>query len=168
MGKFCMPMIAIRSALVAALLTFSPPLSAHEPTAKTSHLSALAPTARDAAATVDAFHAALQRGDTNAAAALLADDVLIFEGGGVERSKAEYASHHLAADAEFAQAVPSTVTNRSGGAIGDIAWIASEGGITGTYKGKPIDRVTAETMVLRRIGTAWKIVHIHWSSAAKP
>jgi hypothetical protein len=40
--------------------------------------------------------------------------------------------------------------------------------MTGTYKEKPIDRVTAETMVLRRIGKQWKIVHIHWSSAAKP
>lgn len=163
-----MPMIAIRSALVAALLTLSPPLSAHEPAAKSSQPSTLSTTARDAASTVDAFHAALRRGDTGSAAALLADDALIFEAGGVERSKAEYASHHLAADAEFTQAVPSTVTNRSGGATGDMAWIASEGRITGTYHDKAVDRVTAETMVLRRIGRDWKIVHIHWSSAARP
>ena len=163
-----MPMIAIRSALMAALLTFSPPLSAHEPAAKNRQPSVLSTTARNAASTVDAFHAALRQGDTATAAALLANDALIFEAGGVERSKAEYASHHLAADAEFSQAVPSTVTNRSGGATGDIAWIASEGRITGTYNGKAIDRVTAETTVLRRIGKQWKIVHIHWSSAAMP
>jgi hypothetical protein len=36
----------------------------------------------------------------------------------------------------------------------------------GTYKGKAVDRLTTETMVLRRVGAAWKIVHIHWSSAA--
>jgi ketosteroid isomerase-like protein len=163
-----MPMIAIRSVLVVAILTFSPPLSAHEPTAKPSQPSALSITARDAASTVDAFHAALRRGDTASAAALLATDALIFEAGGVERSKAEYASHHLAADAEFSQAVPSTVTHRSGRTTGEIAWIATEGRITGTYHGKPIVRVTAETMVLRRAGRGWKIVHIHWSSAAKP
>ena len=36
----------------------------------------------------------------------------------------------------------------------------------GTYKGNGVDQVTTETMVLRRVGGAWKIVHIHWSSAA--
>jgi hypothetical protein len=95
----------------------------------------------------------------------IADDALIFEGGGVERSKAEYAAHHLAADATFSQAVPSTLTRREGHAIGAMAWIASEGRTTGTYLGKPIDQVTAETMILRRVGRDWKIVHIHWSSA---
>jgi len=99
---------------------------------------------------------------------MLADDALIFEGGGVERSKAEYASHHLAADAAYTQAVPSVLTRRAGDSNGSVAWIASEGRTTGTYKGNAVDRVTAETMVLRRTGRAWRIVHIHWSSAAKP
>ena len=39
--------------------------------------------------------------------------------------------------------------------------------MTGTFKGKAIDRDTTETMILRRIGGEWKIVHIHWSSAAR-
>ena len=118
-------------------------------------------------ATVDAFHAALRRGDTRAAAALLADDALIFEEGGVERSKAEYAADHLPADAAFAQLVASAVTRRAGGSEGVLAWVASEGRMTGTYKGKAIDRATTETIVLRRVGGHWKIVHIHWSSAAR-
>lgn len=163
-----MPMIALRGAIFAAFLTITLPLSAHEPVAKTQQASALSPSARGAASTVDSFHAALRRGDTRSASAMLASDVLIFEGGGVERTKAEYEAHHLAADAAFTQAVPSVLTRRAGHAIGPMAWIASEGRTTGTYKGKPIDRVTAETMVLRRIGRGWKIVHIHWSSAAKP
>lgn len=50
---------------------------------------------REAAAVVDAFHAALSRGDTMAAAALLDPKVLIYESGRAERSKAEYAAHHL-------------------------------------------------------------------------
>jgi ketosteroid isomerase-like protein len=123
--------------------------------------------ARGAAAAVDAFHAALDRGDTRAAASLLADDALIFESGGAERSKAEYAGHHLTADAEFSRAVSSIVTRRAGSSIGGIAWIASEGRTTGTYKGKALDLITTETMILRRIGSVWKITHIHWSSAAK-
>ena len=51
-------------------------------------------------------------------------------------------------------------------AVGNIAWITSEVRTTGTYKGKAVDRRTVETMVLRRAKAGWKIVHIHWSSAA--
>jgi len=127
---------------------------------------AVAPSARPAAAVVDAFHAALRRGDTNAAQSYLAENALIYEAGGVERGKQEYASHHLGADAAFAKAVPSTITRRAGEATGNIAWIATEGRTTGTFKDKVVDRVTTETMVLRRNGGVWKIVHIHWSSAA--
>lgn len=153
-------------AATAILLSCAAPATAHGPDAKTPAAATLAPSARSAAAIVDSFHAALRRGDTRAAAAMLANDVLIFEGGGVERSRAEYESHHLGADAEFSKAVPSVLTRRSGEAKGALAWIASEGRTTGTYKGKPVDRLTAETMVLRRAGGTWKIVHIHWSSAA--
>ena len=114
----------------------------------------------------DAFHAALRRGDTKAALSYLADNALIYEAGGVERGRQEYASHHLGADAAFAQAVPGTVTRRAGDAVGAVAWIATEGRTTGTYKAKAVDRVTTETMILRRTGKTWKIVHIHWSSGA--
>ena len=163
-----MSSIALRAAAFGTLMALAPQLSAHEPAAVPSADSALSPSARGAAATVDAFHAALRKGDTRSAAAMLASDVLIFEGGGVERTKAEYESHHLAADAAFTQAVPAVLTRRAGYAVGQMAWIASEGRTTGSFRGKPIERVTAETMVLRQSGRAWKIVHIHWSSAAKP
>lgn len=151
-----------------ALLVFSGSANAAPPRSTTSAapINLLAPPARPAAAVVDAFHAALQRGDTKAALSFLANDALIFEAGGIERGKAEYASHHLAADAAFSQAVPATLTRRAGEAVGKVAWIATEGRTAGTYKGKPVDRRTVETMVLRRLGAAWKIVHIHWSSAA--
>ena len=154
-----------RAALFGSLAA-SAPLLAHEPAARSAAVSALAPSARGAAATVDAFHAALRRGDTSAAAALLADDVLILESGEVERSKAEYASHHLGADAEYSRAVPSSLTRRAGNASGAMAWIASEGRTTGSFHGKPLDQMTTETMVLRRAARGWKIVQIHWSSAA--
>ena len=122
--------------------------------------------ARPAAAVVDAFHAALRRGDTKAALSHLTENALIYEAGGAERGRQEYASHHLAADAAFARAVPGKITRRAGEVAGDVAWIATEGRTTGTYKGKAVDRVTTETTVLRRLERTWKIVHIHWSSAA--
>jgi ketosteroid isomerase-like protein len=126
---------------------------------------AVAAPSAEAEAVVDRFHSALARGDTKAAAALLADDALIFEEGGAERSKAEYAAHHLPADAAFSQAVKSSTARRSSDASDGVAWVASEGRTKGTYKSRPIDRVTAETMVLRQTAEGWKIVHIHWSSA---
>lgn len=151
-------------ALAAAIL--SPAAFAHPRAASSADVAALNPTARDAAAVVDAFHAALAKGDTAAAAALLADDALIFESGGVERSKAEYESHHLGADAAFSKAVPSVMLRRSGNAANGVAWVATEGRMTGTYKDKPVDRASTETMILRQLGGDWKIVHVHWSSKA--
>jgi ketosteroid isomerase-like protein len=157
--------IALAAALVIVIGSAS---TAHpnDPRPTTVASNSVAPSARPAAASVDAFHSALRRGDTRAALSFLAEDALIFESGGAERSKAEYAAHHLGADAAFSQAVPSRMTRRRGAAAGTIAWIASEGRTTGTYKGKQVDVVTTETMVLRRTGGGWKIVHIHWSSAA--
>ncbi len=127
---------------------------------------ALDPATSDAAAVVDRFHGALKSGDLDAAAALLDDKALIFESGGVERSKAEYASHHLPADAAFSKAVPGVITARAGGSAAGFAWVATESRTTGSFNGKPLDRLSTETMVLRQTGSAWKIVHIHWSSAA--
>jgi ketosteroid isomerase-like protein len=151
----------------AALLCLAAPLSAHERAPRAAKATALSPAARGAAATVDAFHEALRRGDTRTAAALLTDDALIFEAGGAERTKAEYAAHHLPAYAEFSRSVSSAVTRRAGRSDGAMAWIATEGRTTGTYKGKALDVLTTETMILRRAGGSWKITHIHWSSTAK-
>jgi ketosteroid isomerase-like protein len=125
----------------------------------------LSPHAREPAAIVDSFHEALGRNDTKMAAALLADDALIFESGGVERSKTEYAAHHLSADAEFARAVTSAITRRVARTEGSLAWVATEGRTTGRFRGKTINLATTETMVLRRVGKTWLIVHVHWSSA---
>ncbi|MDP9422056.1 MAG: nuclear transport factor 2 family protein [Pseudomonadota bacterium] len=156
--------VGIAAALLLAEVALAHPEA--NQSANTAKVGAVAPSARPAAAVVDAFHAALRRGDTKAALSHLAENALIYEAGGVERGRQEYASHHLGADSAFAQAVPGQVTRRAGQAVGNIAWIATEGRTTGTYKGKAVDRVTTETMVLRRVGRAWKIAHIHWSSGA--
>ncbi len=142
---------------------------AHDPPAPAATVEArLSGEAVEAAAVVDGFHAALGRGDTAAALQLLAADALIYEEGGAERSRQEYASHHLAADAAFSQAVTSTRSRRIGRAVGDMAWIASEGRTTGRFRDRDVDRLSAETMVLRREGGHWRIVHIHWSSRIPP
>lgn len=134
---------------------------------------AVAKTAEDIAAlqspiaTVDRFHAALTEGKVEAALKLLSDDVLIYESGRAERSKAEYASHHLKADAEFAGASQRKLVKRASWVGTDTAWVTTETEATGTFKGRALALTGTETMILRRTTGEWKIVHIHWSSAAK-
>jgi ketosteroid isomerase-like protein len=153
-------------ALAAICFAGSPAAVAQAPPAPTVNISS--PSAAEAASVVDAFHAALRRNDTAAALALLTDDVLIFEGGRVERSKAEYAGHHAPADAAYAAAVTSTLQKRTATADGASAWIASESRATGRYKDKPVDQLTTESIVLRKEADGWRIAHIHWSSRAAP
>lgn len=150
---------------LAAAAWFGGAAFAQQPAVKQAVAIALAPDAREAAAVVDRFHEALASGDLSGAAALLDDDALIFESGGVERSKAEYAAHHLPADAAFSKAVGRQITARAGQSRNGLAWVATESRMSGSFNGKPVDRLAIETMILRRNG-GWKIVHIHWSSAA--
>ena len=131
-------------------------------------LVATAPTARaqepGPVEIVRAFYAALEAGDSAAALEMLAPDVMIFEGGGVEASRDEYASHHLRSDIAFVQSITREVTREMSGMEGEVAWVLGEASTRGTYRGRPIDSVVAETMILKRTPAGWRIVHIHWSS----
>lgn len=153
------------AAAAAALLAIASPGLAGTGTASAKTAEALPEAAREAAAAVDAFHAALRRGDAEGALALVAEDALVFEEGRAERSKAEYALHHAGADAAFSKAVSTERLRRTGHAAGDFAWIAAESRTRGSFNGRDVDRIMVESMVLRRDSGGWRIVHIHWSSA---
>lgn len=155
---------AVAASLV--LLSASPVLAQDHAHGHDQAAGVVAAEAAGAAAAVDAFHAALKQGDTDAALTLLDPEVMIFEEGGAERSREEYASHHLGADAAFAAATEATVARRAGRADGDVAWITSEGRTSGQFNGRAVDRLTVETMALRRHADGWRIHHIHWSSRA--
>ena len=96
--------------------------------------------------------------------AALARDVLIFESGGAERSRAEYASHHMMSDMAFLAQMERDEIGQNATEQGDTAWIVTESRIYGHYKEKDIDIVSTETAVLKRGEDGWKIVHLHWSS----
>lgn len=115
--------------------------------------------------TVEAYHAALAVGDSAAALALLADDALILETGGLE-TRDEYRAHHLPGDMAFAAAVPRSRSDIQVMLAGDVAWTVSTSETKGTYRDREIDSRGAELMVLSRVGEAWKIRAIHWSSRA--
>ncbi|KQY85018.1 nuclear transport factor 2 family protein [Brevundimonas sp. Root1423] len=150
--------------LSAALLSATPALAQDHADGHGHAAGTVAAGAAEAATAVDAFHAALKGGDTAAALALMSPDVMIFEGGYVERSRDEYASHHLGSDAAFAASSQAVVERRSGWIDGAVAWITSEGRTTGQFNGRPVDSLTTETMVLKRHADGWRIHHIHWSS----
>jgi ketosteroid isomerase-like protein len=124
--------------------------------------------AMDPVATADAFGAALAAGDEAAALKLLAPDVLIYESGGQEASREEYAAAHLKGDIEFLKGVRSQTLDRKHTVLGDLAVVTSRSRATGTYKDKPVDFLGTETLVLRRGKEGWRIAHIHWSSRPAP
>ncbi len=128
------------------------------------------PAAVDAAATpaaaIERFHAALASGDRQAALSLLDPKVVIFESGGAEMSRDEYASHHLDADMQFSRAVSSEIVHRESYESGDAAWVLTRTHTKGRFRGRDIDANGVETMVLRRDDGHWRIVHVHWSSGS--
>ena len=156
--------------LVVVLALFCAALAAHDPK---QHVPPAAPagTAAEApgspAAAVDSFHAALAAGDRQAALSALDARVAIFESGGAEMSREEYASHHLESDMQFSRAVSTKVVDRQSHAAGDAAWVLTRTHTTGRFRDRDVDADGVETMVLRREGGQWRIVHVHWSSRAR-
>jgi SnoaL-like domain len=121
----------------------------------------------DVLSTVTAFHEALSAANGAAVEALLSPTVVIMESGNIERSREEYAGHHLPADLKFMRAMTYTLQRQSGDAIGDLAWVASEATLVGEYQGKPVNLVSMESLLLRKEQASWRIVHIHWSSRSQ-
>ena len=136
--------------------------------ATTARAAVVGPTAAQGdsaavAAAVHAFHAALARGDSAAALALLAPGATILECGGVE-SVAEYRAHHLPADIEFARALPAARAPVRVTVRGDVAWATSTSETKGEFRGRPVNSAGAELMVLTRTTDGWRIGAIHWAS----
>lgn len=117
-------------------------------------------------ATIETFRAALASGDSSAALRLLATDATILESGGSETVE-QYRSHHLPADIAFAQSVPHTRGPIRVTLSGDVAWAASTSAAKGEFRGREVNSASAELIVLRRSGAAWRIVAIHWSSRTR-
>lgn len=117
----------------------------------------------NAESAVRAFHEALRKGDVAAVERLLAPDAVILEGG-YRESRTEYLSHHLRADIEFAQAVPSETLDVHSAVRGDVAWVSSTSKSSGSFREKPVHRFGAELVVLSRTPDGWEIRAVHWSS----
>ncbi len=107
-----------------------------------------------ASSTVRAYHEALASGDSRSALHLLADRC--GDHGGRDReTREEYATYHLAADIQFAQAVRTVHSNIAINVSGEIAWVSSTSMTTGTYRGRAINSNGAELMVLSQTPAGW-------------
>lgn len=148
----------IRQQIGLALL-----LAAWPSAAQAQHEAHQASDSAAVAAVVAKYHEALGAGDSTAALALLADDAIILETGGVE-TRAEYRSHHLPGDISFAKAIKSQRGAVRVRVVGDAAWATSTSTTQGEMNGRTINSAGAELMVLVRTPQGWKISAIHWSS----
>lgn len=117
-------------------------------------------------ATIERFHGLIAAGDSLGALALLTDDAVVLESGGFE-NKSEFREHHLAADIEFARSTKSAREVRSVTRHGEVAWVASTTSATGTFRGRSVNSMGAELMVLVATPAGWRISAIHWSSRAR-
>ncbi len=107
---------------------------------------------------------ALTTGDRQLVEQLLDPEVVIYESGGVEQGFAEYASHHLEADMAFLQGMQHEVLDEQTRVFGDQAVYWAHTRVQGTYKDKPMDLYSNETLWMHHVDGKWRIRHIHWSS----
>ncbi len=161
MRRLMTPAVAAISILLTAGVLFA--FDAVLNVGSASGAPASAGDSSDVAAIVQRFDAALAAGDSAAALALLADDVLVLESGGIE-TRHEYRSQHLMADIASARAVPSQRGPVTVRVRGDVAWASSTSTTQGEYRGRQINSAGAALMVLSRERDGWKIRAIHWSS----
>lgn len=117
----------------------------------------------DAGKAVTQFHQAIQAGNKKEARSFLADNVIIYEGGRVERSADDYANHHMLADMKYLADIDIEILEHEVSVLGNIAYSTSRTKLTGDVKGKQINSEGMESMILQKIESKWKIVHIHWS-----
>lgn len=126
-----------------------------------SHAAADGLTAKQ---TLAYFHEALAKGDSNRALGFLSKDVVIYEAGHIERSRDEYAHHHLKGDMEFAKNTAVKTLRQTEREGKDMVVIWQETETTGTAGNKPVHLLGTATAVLEKRDARWSIVHLHWSS----
>jgi len=127
--------------------------------------AAIAQGARTPSEVVDAFHAALRSKDTAGALSMLDRGLVVFEFGAVDPTVEAYAFQHLPFDMDVAVATRWQLETRRVGGEGNERWVLSTYRVTGKQAdGTPIDQSTLETVILRRAGELFRIVHFHWST----
>ena len=108
---------------------------------------------------------AMTAGEPGPVAAILAPDVIVYQDGREDRTRDAYVARSLADDLAFFRAYFAEVISQDVREDSESAWVTTRT----RYIGKTVDQgasfIGTETLVLRRIGGSWQIVHIHRSRA---
>lgn len=116
----------------------------------------------DPALVADALFAALQSGNTEAVKKILAEDVVILEGGHAQTSRSDYMSGHMKSDMAFLPNITNTILDRKVSQAGDLAWVITQSKTEGQYKDTVIDELSREMLVMKHDGHNWRVTLIHW------
>lgn len=141
--------------LLAALGITAAPALAQEPETDVGESAAIR-------SVVMGFKSALAAGDSSAAIGYLHPDLVVYEGGRAE-TLTEYRAGHLAADMEFAAAVEIETLTQGLVVRPEMALWVSETETKGEFRGRAIESLGTETIVLLSTDGGWKILHVHWS-----
>lgn len=117
----------------------------------------------DVTSVVQAFYAAIEAGDPDAAMALIAPDAVFVESANIE-TREQYETRHLPADIDYESEIhgergPLQVTLE-----GDTAWVISTTKYDESDLGNPDLYIITQLMVLSRGSDGWRIRSICWSS----
>lgn len=159
--------VPVRRLLLAASLTLATVATgsafAQVSPAAAANTNRVSPAANDAVQVVDAFMAALVRGELNVARQFMAADAVVIANGHVLGERDDYIDGAAKADAAALRTVHRELLRRNARAGADLAWVLSEKRVRAAATTQGPSEVVVETMLLAKTTAGWKITQIHWS-----
>lgn len=113
---------------------------------------------------VDAFHDALRHNQPDRVLSLLAPEAVIYEQGFAELTRKDWVRNQLGTAIAFAADTERHILRRESREMGDVAWVVSSTQTKVKLADQSLALNGAETAILRREGSDWQIVHLHWSA----
>jgi uncharacterized protein (TIGR02246 family) len=118
----------------------------------------------DIKAAIESFYAAVKKGDSKAAMAMLAPDASFVESGRRE-TRQQYEENHLPLDIDFEKQITGKRSPWSITINGDTAWAIASTEYKGPVDGADVSFASTQlTVVTRGADGKWLIRAIHWSS----
>jgi hypothetical protein len=115
-----------------------------------------------AMAVIGTFHRALQQGDTATVMRLMTPYAVFIDEGQI-RDWYELKGKEIAGKARWVIATKRTIKRARLRVISPVAWYYSEADLESKDRPDLFQGITAESIVLTRLGTSWYIEEIHWS-----